>query len=97
MVMLWNITTLFAVVIGAAMGVIWLALRRVWLPLIPLLLVIAYFVVISAGAEADSRMRIPFFPYLAILFGVGAVITGSLIAKREFGPLWRRSAELTVP
>jgi hypothetical protein len=88
----WNLILLVAVYSGACAGVIWLARNNMWFPLGFLLLVVGYFVLISSGAETNTRMRVPFFPYLSILFGVGAFATTSLIWQRMSRATWQRMA-----
>jgi 4-amino-4-deoxy-L-arabinose transferase-like glycosyltransferase len=56
---------------GALLGSVRLVRERRWLVLALLLLVIVYFVGLSAGAEANSRFRVPIVPFLAILAAVG--------------------------
>ncbi len=79
---LWSLLLGGAVYLGAGIGVVWLFVRRSWRPLVLLLAVIGYFVAISFGGDAISRMRIPFFPYLAILFGVGVWAVVPAISPR---------------
>jgi 4-amino-4-deoxy-L-arabinose transferase-like glycosyltransferase len=68
-------TLLLAILYGsAALGVARLFRKRRWLVLALLFLVVAYFVGLSAGGEANSRFRIPVVPFLAMLSGIGLTV-----------------------
>ena len=72
----------------AILGVLQLARDHQWRVLGLLMIVIAYFTLLSAGAEANGRFRIPMIPFLAVLAGVGiewvlAVVRSRRIAKRQ--------------
>ena len=92
---LWSLVLLCAVYIGSVVGVVFLLARRVWLPL--LLLIVGYFITVSAGGEAYSRMRIPLFPYLSILFGVGAFVSLSLFTNKRSATAGQRLERVTLP
>jgi 4-amino-4-deoxy-L-arabinose transferase-like glycosyltransferase len=70
-VLLYSVLLLAIVYSSAALGVARLMRERQWLLLLLLFLLIAYFVGLSAGGEANSRFRIPIVPFLAILAGTG--------------------------
>lgn len=59
------------VYLAVARGVILLAARRELLAIALTLGVIAYFALLSAGPEANTRFRFPAMPFLAILAGHG--------------------------
>jgi 4-amino-4-deoxy-L-arabinose transferase-like glycosyltransferase len=89
-----QVTLLAAIVIlgvlyaGAALGSLQLARRRCWLALALLLVLIGYFALLSAGAEANSRFRVPIVPFLALLAGAG--IDWSLtVARARAEGVWR--------
>ncbi len=68
----WGSIAFLLVVYGAAgFGVVtmWRADARA--PLVIPLVIIAYFVLMSAGPEAYARFRVPIVPFLAILAGAG--------------------------
>jgi hypothetical protein len=67
-----------------------------WLALL-LLLIVSYFITVSAGGEAYSRMRIPIFPYLSILFGVGAFVSLSLFTNKRSATAGQRLERVTLP
>jgi 4-amino-4-deoxy-L-arabinose transferase-like glycosyltransferase len=67
---------------GAAIGLVRLLRERDWLTLGVTLLLIGYFVGLSAGAESNSRFRIPALPFMAILAGAGWA------ALRVWGAAW---------
>lgn len=69
--LIWSALLLGVLYLGAAIGAIRLFRERQWLTLGLMLIMIGYYVGLSAGAEANSRFRIPAIPYLAILAGVG--------------------------
>jgi hypothetical protein len=52
---------------------------------------------VSAGGEAFSRMRIPIFPYLSILFGVGAFVSLSLLTNKRSATAGQRLERVTLP
>lgn len=68
----WSGLLLAFVYVSAALGVAQLVRERRWLPLAFSLLLIAYFVGLAAGAESNSRFRIPAMPFVALLAGTGA-------------------------
>lgn len=72
------------IVAGAIWGVVVLVRERKWPQMTPVVLVIAYFVIISSGANAYSRFRTPLMPFIALLTGYGyhAVLRRFLPAKR---------------
>ncbi|HEY0604215.1 MAG TPA: glycosyltransferase family 39 protein [Herpetosiphonaceae bacterium] len=79
-------TILLGVVyLSAALGTLRLFRERRWLILGLLFLLIAYFVGLSAGGEANSRFRIPVVPFLAILAGTGLTSLRAWSAR----PSWR--------
>jgi hypothetical protein len=87
--LLWGLVLLGVVYAGAFVGALVLYARRNWLPLALLLLVIVYFVAVSTTAAASSRFRVPVFPYVSILFGVGACSIWSLLTGWRSGEPWR--------
>lgn len=75
-------TLLLAVMyMGAAAGSVRLLRQRQWLPILLLAILVAYFVGLSAGAEGNSRFRIPAMPFFAILAGLG--LQGWMLSYRE--------------
>ena len=67
---------LFALLLGvsylaATLGVVWLIRKREFASLATVVVFLLYFVLISAGPEANTRFRIPAMPFIAILGGVG--------------------------
>ncbi len=77
---------------GAAAGAAHLARERRWLALALLLLLAGYFIGLSAGAESNSRFRIPALPFLAILAGAGWAALRAWAAARAAPGLWPRPA-----
>ncbi|HEX6287613.1 MAG TPA: glycosyltransferase family 39 protein [Herpetosiphonaceae bacterium] len=71
LVLLWSTLLLAILYLGAALGTVRLWRERHWLLLALLVLLLAYFIGLSAGGEANSRFRIPIVPFLAILAGAG--------------------------
>ncbi|CAG0940027.1 hypothetical protein BROC_00872 [Candidatus Brocadiaceae bacterium] len=66
-----SVILLGIIYLGAVIGVITLVKQHQWLALGLLLVLIGYFSILAAGAEAVSRFRIPFLPFLAILSAIG--------------------------
>jgi 4-amino-4-deoxy-L-arabinose transferase-like glycosyltransferase len=66
-----QLLVLGVVYLAVARGVLLLAARRELLALALSLGVIAYFALLSAGPEANTRFRFPAMPFLAILAGHG--------------------------
>ena len=69
--LIWSTLCMGLLYLGAALGTFHLIKTRQWLPLLLLVGSILYFVVLSSGAEATYRLRVPTLPLLAILTGVG--------------------------
>lgn len=69
--LVWGFIFLGIVYIGVLVGVFHLARAKNWQSLLLICVVIIYFVGLSAGAEANYRMRVPIQPFLAILAAVG--------------------------
>jgi 4-amino-4-deoxy-L-arabinose transferase-like glycosyltransferase len=70
---------------GAVWGVRSLVLGQRWSELILVLAFILYFVVVSSGLNAYSRLRVPAMPFIALLAGCGyhaAISRGSLRSRR---------------
>jgi 4-amino-4-deoxy-L-arabinose transferase-like glycosyltransferase len=82
----WSTALLGVVYAGALLGVAALIRERRWLALALLVLMAAYFVGLAAGAESNSRFRIPAMPFIALIAGVG------LDAARQ----WLRSTRATA-
>jgi 4-amino-4-deoxy-L-arabinose transferase-like glycosyltransferase len=78
----WSATLLLATYVSALVGGVGLLRQRRWLALLVPLLLIAYMVGLSAGAEANSRFRVPALPFLALLAGHGAFLLLSWRAAR---------------
>lgn len=78
---------------GAALGLLQLVRERRWLTLALLLLVIGYFVGLAAGAEANSRFRVPIVPLCAILAGVGLPLASRFFRRRPAQQSERSSGE----
>ncbi|MDQ3191479.1 MAG: glycosyltransferase family 39 protein [Bacteroidota bacterium] len=53
--------------IGFISGIYYLIKEKNYKVLLPLVLIILYFIVASAGPEADARFRIPFMPFVFIV------------------------------
>lgn len=68
---LWSILLLLLLYLGSLWGAYRLFRQRQWLQLLSLLLMILYFVILSAGGETTSRFRIPVVPFLALFAGIG--------------------------
>lgn len=83
--LLFSTLLLGLVYLSAALGTLRLFRERRWLILGLLFLLIAYFVGLSAGGEANSRFRIPVVPFLAILAGTGLASFRAWNAR----PSWR--------
>lgn len=69
--LVWSVLLLVWMYISLAIALVLLFRKRSWLVLALLSVVVLYFIALSAGAEANSRFRIPLVPLLAILAGVG--------------------------
>jgi 4-amino-4-deoxy-L-arabinose transferase-like glycosyltransferase len=69
--LMWGIILLGLIYFGLVGGIFSLIRERNWLAIFLLGGIILYFVLLSAGAEADHRLRSPIQPFLAILSGVG--------------------------
>ncbi len=82
----WSLALLAAVYVGAAAGVISLIRQRRWLVLATCLSVLGYLFILSSGAEAYSRFRIPMAPFLAVLFGAGLEPLTRLLRHRFPAP-----------
>lgn len=70
-VALWSVFIMLVLYLGSLLGAYSLWHQRNWLFLFTMLLMIAYFIVLSAGGETTSRFRIPAVPFFALLSGVG--------------------------
>ena len=70
-ILLWSVLISAAVYLGAAFGVVLLIRERRWLPALLPVALVGYLVLVSAGAEAYSRFRIPMIPFLSVLAAVG--------------------------
>lgn len=80
----WSILLLLAVYAGAAIG-IWVLFRQNnRIALMLLIILIAYFSLLSAGGESVSRFRIPFLPFLAILASAGLVNIFNFLRGNSF-------------
>lgn len=69
--LVWSVVLLAAAYLGAAVGGIGLLRERRWLALAVLLLLLGYFVGLAAGAESNSRFRVPAMPFIALFAGFG--------------------------
>lgn len=67
----WSAVLLAVAYSGALVGAVALVRERRWLALALLLLLIGYFVGLAAGAEANSRFRVPALPFVALFAGHG--------------------------
>lgn len=70
-ILIWSILISAAIYLGATFGEFLLLRERKWLPALLLIVVVGYLVIVSAGAEAYSRFRIPIVPFLSVLAAVG--------------------------
>lgn len=68
----WSAALLGALYCGGLLGAAAMLRERRWLALALLLLLVGYFVGLAAGAEANSRFRIPALPFIALIAGHGA-------------------------
>ncbi len=69
--LLGSMVLLGVLYLGAALGMVFLALERNWTALGLLLVVSLYFLILSAGAESTYRFRAPIIPFFAVLAGAG--------------------------
>lgn len=69
-VLVWSAVLLTLMCVAGAAGLLRLLRRRQWPAFLLLATVIAYFVVLAAGAEATSRFRVPIIPFLALAAAV---------------------------
>jgi 4-amino-4-deoxy-L-arabinose transferase-like glycosyltransferase len=76
----WSATLLAATYLAAVVGTWGLLREHRWLALALLLVLVGYFVGLAAGAEANSRFRIPALPFIATLAGHGGHL---LLAWRD--------------
>jgi 4-amino-4-deoxy-L-arabinose transferase-like glycosyltransferase len=67
----WSTILLAALYAAACAGAWGLVRERRWLALALLALLIAYFIGLAAGAEANSRFRLPALPFIALVAGYG--------------------------
>jgi 4-amino-4-deoxy-L-arabinose transferase-like glycosyltransferase len=81
---------------SAAFGVARLIRERRWLVLALLFLLIAYFVGLSAGGEANSRFRIPVVPFLGMLSGVGLTVLSAWYSRSVSRTKAPRPAQTTL-
>ena len=70
-ILIWSILLSAAVYLSAVLGLIFMLRERKQLPALLLVFVVGYLVLVSAGAEAYSRFRIPMVPFLSVLAAVG--------------------------
>jgi hypothetical protein len=82
----WSTLLLAAVYVCGLVGAFELARGRRWAALALLALLVAYFVGLAAGAEANSRFRLPAMPFLAVLAGYGAHRLGLWLRARSAAP-----------
>ena len=69
--LLWGIILIGLLYLGLMAGVVHLISKKEWVTLFLLLILIAYFLLVSAGGETNYRFRAPIQPFLAILSGAG--------------------------
>jgi len=67
--------------LGMLVGLIILAQRRPGFALAPLLLPVAYFLLVP-GAPSHPRFRVPAMPYICLLAGTGLVVIGHWVRQR---------------
>jgi len=67
----WSTLLLILTCASGVIGCWALFRRRQWPAVMLLLTLIGYFVLLGAGAEANSRFRVPIIPFLALLAAVG--------------------------
>ncbi len=70
-ILIWSTLLSAAVYLGAALGLVLMVRERKQLPALLLIVVVGYLILVSAGAEAYSRFRIPMVPFLSVLAAVG--------------------------
>jgi 4-amino-4-deoxy-L-arabinose transferase-like glycosyltransferase len=80
-----QVILLAALLVGATLGAIALWRLHARHSAAFFLLMIAYFVLVSAGPDAYARFRVPFAPFLALLAGIGYVATlrGGLVQSPD--------------
>ena len=86
----WSATLLCVVYLGAVVGGVRLLRERRWLALALLLVVSGYFIGLAAGAESNSRFRVPVLPGVALLAGCG-------LALLPFGRRAQGRAKVATP
>ncbi|HEY5173086.1 MAG TPA: hypothetical protein VIK54_15285, partial [Acidimicrobiia bacterium] len=79
----WNILVWALAILGAVVG-LRSRLRMFWLFVISL---IAYVIVVSAGAEAGARFRTPIVPLLALLVAQGVRFLVASARRRQRVPV----------
>jgi 4-amino-4-deoxy-L-arabinose transferase-like glycosyltransferase len=79
----WSATLLAVAYPSALVGAWALVRERRWLALALLLLLVGYFVGLAAGAEANSRFRVPALPFIALFAGVGMHTLRGWLATRR--------------
>jgi len=67
----WSTFFLFAMYVLSTIGVYRLVKHRQWYELFSLVIIIAYFFLLSAGGQTTSRFRVPTIPYWSVLAGLG--------------------------
>ena len=72
----WSILFLITLYITSMAGVYELVRLKLWNVLLGLLLVILYFMLLSAGGVTTSRFRIPTIPYWGLLSAIGWQVVG---------------------
>jgi 4-amino-4-deoxy-L-arabinose transferase-like glycosyltransferase len=72
---------LAAAYFGAVIGVVELLKKRDWLALAVLLLPVGYLFLIN-GYSANSRYRVPFMPFLALLAGIGLPVVWGFLKRK---------------
>jgi 4-amino-4-deoxy-L-arabinose transferase-like glycosyltransferase len=83
--LIWGGVLIGAIYLGLVFGAMHLISKKDWFALSLLLILIAYFVLLSAGGEANYRFRAPIQPYLAILAGIGyEAIFRRILKRREY-------------
>jgi 4-amino-4-deoxy-L-arabinose transferase-like glycosyltransferase len=96
----FSVCLMIAIYAGAALGVVSLLRTRNWVALLLPVVIVAYFTLLSSGAEANSRLRIPIVPFLALLAGVGLqllVVRITDYARRRTASRRRPEASQAMP
>ena len=85
-ILVWSVLLSAVIYLGAALGLVSMMRGRKQLPALLLAVVVGYLVLVSAGAEAYSRFRIPMVPFLSVLAAVGISGVWEQFRGTRWGP-----------